>query len=187
MVGDGDNSIATGAGDDMVTAGNGRNEIISGAGNDTVTSGSGGSFIDAGTGNDTVTVAGGGNWIQGGSGNDVIVGGAGDDLLLGGTGSDLIVGGLGNDVIEGGAGNDILFDGTVALANPNTDSLANVLADYRPTKVASLQLISSRLTVTFDTNHQDSLTGGKGTDWFWSNDGLDVLDVFGKEPKNSIT
>jgi uncharacterized delta-60 repeat protein len=183
--GSGNNVLITGLGNDVVTADDGRNEIQSGSGNDTVTTGTGGSLIDAGFGNDVVTAGGGMNYIEGGAGNDVLVAGGGADLIDGGLGNDLIAGGAGADRLQGAAGNDILIDGTVALVNPATDSLTRVLADYRPTNRQSLIDISARVTVTFDVAGTDTLTGAGGTDWFWSDDLLDVLDLTGAEPKNA--
>jgi Ca2+-binding RTX toxin-like protein len=106
--------------------------------------------------------------------------------VQGGAGKDMLIGGLGGDNLDGGAGTDILFDGTVALANPTTDSLQKVLAVFAPTKRPVLVDLSNRLTVTSDDTYVDSLTGGAGTDWFWSVDGLDVLDTLGTEPKNKV-
>jgi uncharacterized delta-60 repeat protein len=183
--GAGNNVLITGPGDDVVTAGDGMNEIQTDAGNDTVTTGTGGGLIDAGAGNDIVTAAGGMNYIEGGAGNDVLLAGGGADVIDGGLGNDLIAGGLGADRLEGAAGNDILIDGTVALVNPATDSLADVLADYRPANRPSLIDISTRISVTFDTAAADTLTGARGTDWFWSDDPLDLLDLTGAEPKNA--
>ncbi|HKB02029.1 MAG TPA: Ig-like domain-containing protein [Gemmataceae bacterium] len=183
--GAGNNVLVTGPGNDVVTAGDGVNEIQSGAGNDTVTTGTGGGLIDAGGGNDVVTAAGGTNYIEGGAGNDVLVAGGGADVIDGGLGKDLIAGGAGADRLEGAAGNDILIDGAVALVNPATDTLTRVLADYIPTSLPSLIDISARITVTFDAAGADTLTGAGGTDWFWSDDPLDVLDLTGAEPKNA--
>ncbi|HEX3151616.1 MAG TPA: Ig-like domain-containing protein [Gemmataceae bacterium] len=185
--GTGDDFIDVGAGKDSVTAGNGQNQIFGGNGDDVVVAGTGGSYIDAGAGNDSVTVAGGANWILGGAGNDVIVGGSGNDLLDGGKGNDLLVGGLGADQVFGGSGNDLLFDGNVALANPGTDTMRAILTAYKSKSPTVLKNISSRLAVTSDTANADSLTGGTGTDWFWSADGLDVLDVKSNEPKNAVS
>lgn len=184
--GDGNNAIVTGAQNDVIIAGDGVNEIDAGVGNDSVTTGAGGSLIDAGAGNDVVTAAGGNNFILGGAGRDVLVAGAGFDRIVGGLGNDLIAGGLGADALEGNGGNDILIDGTVALVNPVTDSLSNVLANYVPTQRPKLVDISNRITVTFDTASADSLTGGVGIDWFWSNDPLDVLDRLPSEPLNEV-
>lgn len=89
------------------------------------------------------------------------------------------------DQLLGAGGNDILIDGTVALVNPATDSLTRVLADYRPANRPSLIAISARVGVTFDVAGSDTLTGAGGTDWFWSDDALDVLDRTGAEPKNA--
>jgi Ca2+-binding RTX toxin-like protein len=186
IVGNGNNSIFTGGGNDTVTAGNGGNDIETGNGNDSIVSGTGGSFIDAGAGADYVKVAGGSNWIKGGNGNDVLLGGAGNDLLDGGSGKDLLIGGLGADQLIGGLGNDILFDGTVALANPATDSFKAILAAYVPTKHSVLVALSARLVVTPDTSSADTVTGGAGTDWFWSADALDVLDIQNGEPHNAV-
>jgi Ca2+-binding RTX toxin-like protein len=190
--GAGDDVLRTGKGNDTVFgdevngAGTGVDFIETGAGNDTIIAGSGGSFIDAGIGNDMVTVNGGANWVQGGAGNDIIVGGGGDDFLEGGAGKDMLIGGLGADRLDGGAGTDILFDGSVALTTPATDSLQKILTAFVPTKQTVLVDLSNRLIVTSDDTHIDSLTGGTGIDWFWSVDGLDVLDVLSTEPKNKV-
>ena len=72
------------------------------------------------------------------------------------------------------------------LANPGADSLQAILKTYAPTKQPALVDISNRLVVTSDDTHVDSLTGGAGTDWFWSVDGLDMLDALGTEPKNKV-
>lgn len=191
--GPGDDVLRTGRGHDRVYGdetdgtGTGVDFIETGAGHDTVTAGSGGSYVDAGAGSDEVTVAGGSNWVRGGAGNDVLLGGAGNDLLQGGAGKDLLAGGAGADRLDGGVGNDILFDGSVAVVNPATDSLARVLAAFVPTRRPVLAGLSVRLAVTPGTGATDTLTGGAGTDWFWSIDALDVLDVLGTEPKNAVS
>jgi uncharacterized delta-60 repeat protein len=182
----GDDYIDAGAGKDSVTAGNGQNQILGGSGDDIIVAGTGGSYIDAGTGNDLVTVAGGANWILGGAGNDVLIGGTGNDLLDGGKGNDLLAGGLGADQMFGGSGNDLLFDGNVALANPGTDTFRAVLLAYKSKGQKVLKNIASRLLVTPDTANADNLTGGTGTDWFWSADALDVLDIKSNEPQNAV-
>jgi Ca2+-binding RTX toxin-like protein len=102
-------------------------------------------------------------------------------------GNDLISGGLGADVLEGGFGNDILIDGTVTLIQPNSDSLTKVLSSYRPWNIQTLRNITSRIAVTLDTTRDDTLLGANGTDWFWSNDGLDILDRLALEPWNAVT
>ena len=191
--GPGDDVLRTGRGHDRVYGdavdgtGTGVDFIETGPGNDTVTAGSGGSYIDAGAGHDEVTVAGGANWVRGGAGNDVLLGGTGADLLQGEGGKDLLAGGGGPDRLDGGAGADILFDGTVAVVNPTTDSLSKVLAEFAPTRRPVLVNLSVRLVVTPGIGATDTLFGGAGKDWFWSVDVLDVLDLFGTEPRNAVT
>jgi len=187
ILGNDNNTIVTGGGNDTVTAGDGQNDIETGFGNDSVLCGTGGSFVDAGAGNDYVRVTGGSNWVKGGIGNDILIGGNGSDRLEGGMGNDLLVGGLGADQLLGQAGNDLLFDGTVALANPNSDSLRAILAAYNPASRQALVRISSRLVVTPDNASADSLTGGAGTDWFWSSGSLDMLDRQPTEPHNAMS
>jgi Ca2+-binding RTX toxin-like protein len=190
--GAGDDLLRTGKKGDTVFGGEadgtgtGRDVIASGGGNDTVTGGAGGGDIDAGAGNDLVTVLGGWNWVEGGAGNDVLLGGTGADALFGGAGKDLVAGGTGADLLEGGGGTDILFDGSVAVTDPATNSLAKVLAAFVPAKRPTLVAISGQLAVTPDGGAADTLTGGGGTDWFWSADLVDVLDLLGSEPKNAI-
>jgi Ca2+-binding RTX toxin-like protein len=91
--GKGDDTVKTGAGDDIV---------LGGDGNDTINTGAGSDYIEGGNGNDT---------INAGSGNDVVYGGDGDDKLSGGAGNDYVEGGNGNDVLDGGSGNDMLSGG----------------------------------------------------------------------------
>jgi hypothetical protein len=190
--GAGDDVLRTGKKGDAVFGGEadgtgtGRDVIETGAGSDTVTGGSGGSRVDAGAGNDVVTVLGGSNWVEGGAGNDVLLGGTGADALFGGAGKDLIAGGAGADFLEGGAGTDILLDGFVAVADPAHDSLPKVLAAFDPRRLSVLAGLTARLSVTPDPGAADTLTGGAGRDWFWSADGLDLLDLTGTEPKNGV-
>jgi uncharacterized delta-60 repeat protein len=172
----GDRTDGTGAGNDL---------IETGAGNDDIRAGDGQDLIDAGSGNDVVTVAGASSWVTGGAGNDVLVGGAGADVLDGGSGKDLIAGGAGADLLEGGGGTDVLFDGSATVADPVNDSLSEVLAAFK-TSHPSLVSLTTRLAVTPDGGSADTLTGGGGTDWFWSADLVDVFDLVGLEPKNGV-
>ncbi|WP_020469749.1 tandem-95 repeat protein [Zavarzinella formosa] len=186
-IGTGADTINTEAGNDSVIAGDGINTINTGAGNDTIKAGAGQTFADAGTGNDLISVLGGTNHLIGGTGNDIILGGSGADTIEGGTGNDLLAGGLGADAIDGGAGNDILFDGSVAIKNSVTDTLAKVLAGNVPTRRATLVQITGRLIVTPDAASADSLTGGTGVDWFWTTDGIDATDRLATEPLNGVS
>ena len=126
LIGDHDNYIADGAGDDVVFAGAGDNIIESGPGTKTITVGNGdnlittgpqgGSVISAGDGDNvitvgpgagaTITVGGGDNLITGTNGGDVITVGAGNNIIRDGAGDDLIVTGHGFNTIEAGDGSD---------------------------------------------------------------------------------
>jgi ELWxxDGT repeat protein len=120
--------------------------------------------------------------MDGGDGNDVILGGGMADMLLGGNGADLLAGGLGADTVNGGAGNDIVIDGTVA-ARAAGKTLRSVL-DGWAAKVSPVDAdyasITADLLFTADKASKDTLTGGQGTDWFWSATAGAVVDVTDK-------
>ena len=101
----------------VVTGTNGNDTILTGATNDLVTGGAGDDFIDAGPGNDTVNGGDGNDSIHGGIGNNQLIGGTGDDQIFsqgtsdttdGGAGNDIIFADGANDTIDGGLGNDTL-------------------------------------------------------------------------------
>jgi len=130
--------------------------------------------VDAGAGNDSVTT---------GAGADVVTGGDGDDQVTGGAGNDFLIGGLGADLLSGLTGDDILVSGTATVVS-STDSLRQVLTAWDPTTPGIYADLRSRLVVTDDPAATDTLTGGAGTDWFWSADGLDILDQEAGEELN---
>ncbi len=199
--GTGNNVIDAGDGNDQVTVGSffapgvGVNLIHSGSGNDVVRVSSNVlGVVFAGDGDDEVVIgfkpsfftgpAGtGAGVVFGGGGNDILLGGPSGDLLFGDSGNDLISGGLGADALYGGAGSDLLFDGQVKAASSG-DTLRQILNDWDPASAASYINVRSRCVVTFDSTSRDFLLGGSDTDWFWSNDPLDVLDRMSGEIKN---
>ncbi|EJC79772.1 Ca2+-binding protein, RTX toxin [Rhizobium leguminosarum bv. trifolii WSM2297] len=82
-----------------VTGSSGDNTITTGAGNDIILGGDGADTLSGSAGNDT---------IYGGVGNDTLNGGDGDDRLFGDAGNDVIKGGAGDDVIvDEGYTNDV--------------------------------------------------------------------------------
>jgi Ca2+-binding RTX toxin-like protein len=131
--GSGNDSITTGAENDIIDGGPGADTINAGDGNnivrgqggyDYITTGSGNDSINAGPGNDTVYAgagddvivgSSGNDYLDGGDGNDTIYAGKGDDSLLGDAGNDVLWGNGGHDYINGGDGNDTL--GGIAQAN----------------------------------------------------------------------
>ena len=85
-------SVIGDSGDNTITAvGDFDNNLVGGGGND---------LIDAGGGNDTVSGGAGNDTLLGGAGNDTLDGGTGDDLLTGNDGDDVFVYSGGNDTIS---------------------------------------------------------------------------------------
>ncbi|HEV7536742.1 MAG TPA: calcium-binding protein, partial [Acidimicrobiia bacterium] len=130
LIGDHDNYIADGAGDDVVFAGAGNNVIDSGPGSKAITVGNGdnlitvgpgsGDTISAGDGNNVIHGSDGGDAITVGNGANVIVDGGGDDSITTGDGPNQISGadgddhikvGNGDNLIDGGAGDEQLYLG----------------------------------------------------------------------------
>ncbi|MEP1962629.1 calcium-binding protein [Tateyamaria sp.] len=74
--------------------------ITTGAGNDVLLGNGGNDSLDAGDGNDRV---------NGGRGDDIAFGGNGDDILNLENGDDYAEGGVGHDIINGGIGDDVIF------------------------------------------------------------------------------
>jgi Ca2+-binding RTX toxin-like protein len=149
-----------------------------GAGNDTVTGGGGADEIYAGLGDDAVDGGAGDDFIAGGAGKDVLQGGIGNDVIYSGVGNDFVIGGTGTDLLFGQDDHDIVVAGTAAVRNPSTDSLRKVLTDWDPAAAGIYPNIRARLVVT-DDGAVDRLNGGGGTDWFWSAEGIDVLEDIG--------
>jgi len=157
--GSGPDTIALGNGNDNVTAGNGPNTIALGNGNDNVTSGNGNNTITLGYGNDTTKV---------GNGSNVVVEGNGNDNITAGNGDNLVVAGLGQHTVHAGNGSDILIDGSVKLTESG-DSLRHVLDDWAQygALAADVASIRSRVVVTYNSSHANTMDAGSGLDWFW--------------------
>jgi Ca2+-binding RTX toxin-like protein len=141
-----------------------------------------GRFIVGGLGGDdniNLSAVGIAARVDGGDGNDVIQTSSGQDILFGGNGADLIAGGLGADGINGGAGNDIVIDGTVAVraAGKTLRSVLNGWAAKAAPAESDYASITADLLFTADKASKDALTGGLGTDWFWSATAGAVADV----------
>jgi Ca2+-binding RTX toxin-like protein len=98
-LGDGDDTIRTGAGND---------KILGGAGRDYIDAGHGYNYINAGSEDDDVKVGDGNDTVYGGSGNDTLVFGAGDDRGYGDSGNDYLVS-WGGGIFNGGTGADTLL------------------------------------------------------------------------------
>ena len=127
-----DSFFGTGS-DEIVNLGDGNDSIVSGAGNDEVRGGNGDDTIDAGDGNDT---------LYGGAGNDLINGGAGADIIFNALGDDIINGGAGFDLfVLSGQASDYSFSevfngirvvrlGSVGVSDDNLlNEIENVIFD----------------------------------------------------------
>ncbi|MFM7539639.1 MAG: hypothetical protein ACKO9Z_08265, partial [Planctomycetota bacterium] len=91
-------------------------------------------------------------------------------------------GGLGADIIDGGLGNDIVIDGTVSarVAGKTLRSVLDGWAVLQNPSSADYASITADLLFTADKASGDTLTGGQGTDWFWSATAGAVADVLDK-------
>jgi len=163
-------------------------------GTPTVVTGITGRFVVFGLGgDDTISMMGSAVAVRadGGEGNDVILGGVAADALFGGNGADLIAGGLGADLINGGAGNDIAIEGTVSVraAGKTMRSVLDGWAAKLAPVDADYAAITADLAFTADKASKDTLTGGLGTDWFWSATAgavADVLDLAAGERRRLV-
>jgi len=87
---------------------------VGGTGNDTLAGGAGADLVFGQNGNDTIIGDDGYDLLCGGTGNDTLSGGAGGDSLVGGNGNDRLTGGPGADRFSGGSGTDTATDFTAA-------------------------------------------------------------------------
>jgi acrosin len=139
--------------------------------------------VTGGSGNDILIGNASANVLSGGAGNDILTGGDGDDTLNGGAGNDILIGGNGADTLDGGSNDDILIGG-VTTYDANLTALNGFMAEWGRTAVAYATRVarisgtatgglngSYRLTdtqVNDDAGAVDLITGGTGTDWFFS-------------------
>lgn len=126
--------------------------VDGGDGNDTITTGSGNDVIDGEDGNDRVSAGAGDDQMTGGDGNDKLDGGADNDTADAGDGRDKVTGGMGDDNLDGGAGRDSIAPGQgtdrVAIddANPaEVKDRTNASEDSRY-RVTALADVSAQLT-----------------------------------------
>jgi subtilisin-like proprotein convertase family protein len=128
--GDGNDSIAGNAADNIFGGGRGNDVLFGGLGNDTLV---------GGAGNDN---------LIGSEGNDYLLGGLGVDLLMGDNGNDMLQGDAGADTLTGGAGADrFLYSGAtqaVALAGSLVDSFDQI-TDFNAVE-------GDRIQLDFDNN-----------------------------------
>lgn len=108
---DGEDTVRTGRGNDVILSGEDDDEVDAGGGNDTVYGDDGDDEIDGGDGDDGLLGGNGEDTIDGGDGDDTIGGQRHDDRIYGKDGNDILVGEDGDDYISGGDGNDSISGG----------------------------------------------------------------------------
>jgi Ca2+-binding RTX toxin-like protein len=115
IYGDAGNDVFV-TGDQNVTiyAGEGNNTLTTGRGNDLLYGGADNDVIQAGDGNNIVYAGDGQNLVITGAGNDLIHTGAGNDIIRAGSGDDIIYAGEGNNQIDAGTGLDLVYSGAGA-------------------------------------------------------------------------
>lgn len=110
-LGDAENVVEGGAGDDRIIGGAGRDTLYGGPGDDLVVGGDGNDYVRGNGGDDDVRGGEGLNFIFGDGGNDVLRGGSSFEFFTAGRGDDVVYGGDGGDDIGLGAGDDIAYGG----------------------------------------------------------------------------
>ena len=201
----GDDSITTGAGNDVVIAGAGDDTVGAGDGNNYVL-GDAGSRDDAanelisalteGDGNDTVTTGSGNDWVILGQGDDTADLGNGNNRAIGDSGEivddgiltldttsklfggmDTIRSGTGNDIILGGANSDLIYGGNGD--NTVLGDSGNVTYDPAITAgmtSATTEDSSGGAADTIETGDgRDVILGGEGGDRILSGSGADLV------------
>ena len=148
----GDVTLDGGDGNDTLWSSSGNDLLLGGAGNDGLDGGAGNDVLQGGAGNDTLLDSLGNNVLDGGQGNDVLTDGNGASWLAGGAGSDTLNLGKGADVVafNRGDGADTLLFGAEA-AN-------DVLSLGHGIQYADLRLRKSGNNLIVDLGQGDSLT-----------------------------
>jgi Ca2+-binding RTX toxin-like protein len=120
------------------------------------------------------------NRLTGGAGNNILSGLDGDDILEAGNGRDLLIGGSGLDNLNGGGEDDLLIaarttsDSSIPSLNSiqaewiSANSYATRIANLRAGVGAPVVSLKAKVNVLDDTPAVDTLTGGIGTDWYFS-------------------
>ncbi|MBD1863620.1 S-layer family protein [Trichocoleus sp. FACHB-46] len=193
------NTINTGAGDDIINAGLGQDYVNGGEGEDTLTidySSLGymyGSSYGNGNGyySDTYNSISFSNIerfnITGTANNDSIFGGYGDDVLNGGAGDDLISGSGGADTIDGGAGDDALKDvdfsaDTTGLNFNDTNPITGNITLANGTVATNVEFIDGLTTgigndnINYSRQRNNTINTGAGNDKINSGLGYDYVD-----------
>ncbi|WP_126147849.1 DUF4214 domain-containing protein [Synechococcus elongatus] len=202
--GDGNNSIVTGAGGDIVEVGDGdnfidasgfvtstvnrdRDIVITGDGNNTVftgesddivTTGAGDDFIDAGVLYARVRIGGVPNATD--SDDDIVNAGEGNNVVLTGFGDDSVVSGSGNDSINVGTG-EFAGDNIVVAGDGSNTVVAGFGDDSIITGDGTDTIVASNGNNTVRSNDgNDVIVTGDGRDGIFAGGGDDTVSLKGR-------
>lgn len=147
--------------------GNVDDTIFGGSGNDTIRAASSNDLIVGNAGDDLIEAGGGDDTVYGGSGNDTINGSLGDDRLYGQGGDDVLNGGLGDDTLgwEGqGQGQDSLLgdDGFNTVEVIGSDAANSFIVSQNTT--GDLTVTDGPAVLTIDRSFRSIIVGGGGGD-----------------------
>ena len=178
--GDGNDQISGGAGIDLIHAGGGNDTVDGGADNDQIRGGDGDDELIGGAGNDYLEGGNGDDVIRGDDGNDAIHGNDGNDNLQGGAGADTIWGGAGNDRINGGGSADLLYgdagQDTIYGSDGNDEIHGGADNDQLHGEGGDDVVYGDAGNDTlYGGIGQDVLIGGDGNDQIYGQDGNDTL------------
>lgn len=120
--------------------------------------------IHTGAGSDVLLGNGGDDQLFAGSGNDLINAGRGDDMAYGESGHDLINLEAGNDFAEGGAGNDTVNAGRGDDIVYGDNMNANLLDDQSQAATSFSQLAESGGWTMSDVDGQTQIAQSVGTE-----------------------
>lgn len=160
--GRGNDSILSGAGNDIIRGGRGDDSILGNDGRDVIDGGRGADYIEAGEGADTCVGGSGNDTVFGNEDDDSIDGGRGDDYVEAGEGDDTCAGGSGNDFLNGGRGKDVL----------NGDAGNDEIHGERARDEC---FGGSGNDAIFGGSEDDLVDGGAGNDELWGESGTDAI------------
>jgi Ca2+-binding RTX toxin-like protein len=200
-LGDGNDNILAGNGNNIITFGNGNDNILVGNGNNTITLGSGNDNLLAGDGTNTIALRNGNDNILVGNGNNTITLGSGNDNLLAGDGTNTVqAGAMGSTAnihvqLGNGANNSVTLLGNgndqVRAGNGANDSVSITgdgndrvkLGDGDDDSVSLIGNGNDQVEVGNGTNDFVSLLGN-GNDSIHTGIGTGEVHVAGTGRKN---
>ena len=196
--GDGNDTITTSQGPDIVYGGGGDDTISTGDGDDYAAGGADNDTISSGDGNDSLHGNAGHDILSGQQGHDVVSGGAGNDQVAGHQGQDVLIGGSGLDQVLGNSDRDLLFASGVVVweagspislgesdssefGDDNYFRLQDLREDWLD--VVAMAMVFQTFADKYDSGAddlvEDKLQGGNGDDVFFSDGTARIVDSAG--------